>query len=763
MGIPVDGDAGPPRSQTTPMVSSDAGGPSTGSTAPPAGPDEPRQHTEGDFRAVLRIAQFRRLWLALALSSLGDWMGLLATTALASSLRASFSDKAFAIGSVLIVRLLPALIFGPLAGVVADRLDRRLTMVVADILRFGLFVSIPLVGTLTWLLIASLLIECVSLFWNPAKDASVPNLVPARRLAAANTLSLITTYGSAPLGAAIFALLATLSRALASGVSFFQTSPLDLALFFNAATFLVSAIVIFRLRGIGRAEHQRTDPYLGLWSSITEGWRFVGHNRLVRGLVIGILGGFAGAGCVVALGRLYVQILGGGDSAYGVLFGAVFVGLAAGMALGPRLLGDFSRSRLFGLSVTAAGVAMLAVAVMPNLVLACVVVVLVGMFAGIAWVTGYTLLQAEVSDELRGRTFALVQSLVRIDLLLVLAVAPALVGLIGSHRIGLWGSVRLRADGVTIVLLAAGLLAVAVGLFAYRQMDQRTGIAVLPELWNALLGRGTTALRPRHAGLFVALEGGEGSGKSTQVQRLGSWLASSGREVVITREPGGTAIGATLRDLLLDPAVRLHPRTETLLYAADRAEHVTRVIEPALARGAIVISDRFIDSSIAYQGAGRRLGADEVAELSRWATQALVPDVTILLDLPAEIGLRRARERAGMSGSSVDPAGPATNPTAGLDRIEAEQVAFHERVRDGFRRLADSAPDRYVVLDGNRLPQTLHSEIRHVISERLHTDLDPVAADPYVRPTPAETVPPETMTAEMLPDRATTKKAPSAR
>ncbi|WP_322752919.1 dTMP kinase [Frankia sp. Cas3] len=783
MGIPVDGDAGPPRSQTTPLVSSDVGGPSTGSTAPLASPDDPHQHTEGDFRAVLRIAQFRRLWLALALSSLGDWMGLLATTALASSLRASFSDKAFAIGSVLIVRLLPALILGPFAGVVADRLDRRLTMVVADILRFGLFLSIPLVGTLTWLLIASLLIECVSLFWNPAKDASVPNLVPARRLAAANTLSLITTYGSAPLGAAIFSLLATLSRALASGVSFFQTSPLDLALFFNAATFLVSAIVIFRLRGIGRAEHQRTDQHLGLWSSITEGWRFVGHNRLVRGLVIGILGGFAGAGCVVALGRLYVQILGGGDSAYGVLFGAVFVGLAAGMALGPRLLGDFSRSRLFGLSVTAAGVAMLAVAVMPNLVLACVVVVLVGMFAGIAWVTGYTLLQAEVSDELRGRTFALVQSLVRIDLLLVLAAAPALVGLIGAHRISLWGSVHLRADGVTIVLLAAGMLAVAVGLFAYRQMDQRSGIAVLPELWNALLGRGSTPLRPRHAGLFVALEGGEGSGKSTQVERLGSWLASSGREVVITREPGGTTIGATLRDLLLDPSVRLHPRTEALLYAADRAEHVTRVIEPALARGAIVISDRFIDSSIAYQGAGRRLGADEVAALSRWATQALVPDLTILLDLPAEIGLRRVRERVGTFGSSVDPAGPATKPTAGLDRIEAEQVAFHERVRDGFRRLADSAPGRYVVLDGNRPPQTLHSEIRHVISERLRTDLDPVAADPHMQPTPAETVrpdsvrpdsvppnnmpidtvPPTSVAPGMPPDRATTKRAPSAR
>ncbi|WP_239393368.1 dTMP kinase [Frankia sp. CiP3] len=782
MGDPVGGDHGPPRSRPAPAASSDGGGPSTGSTSPtPAATrDDPRQHTEGDFRAVLRIAQFRQLWLALALSSLGDWMGLLATTALASSLRASFSDKAFAIGSVLIVRLLPALIFGPLAGVVADRLDRRLTMVVADILRFGLFMSIPLVGTLTWLLVASLLIECVSLFWNPAKDASVPNLVPARRLAAANTLSLITTYGSAPLGAAVFSLLATLSRALATSVSFFETSPLDLALFFNATTFLVSAIVIFRLRGIGRTALQRADAHPGLWSSITEGWRFVGHNRLVRGLVIGILGGFAGAGCVVALGRLYVQILGGGDSAYGVLFGAVFVGLATGMALGPRLLGDFSRSRLFGLSVTAAGVAMLAVAVMPNLVLACVLVVFVGMFAGIAWVTGYTLLQATVSDELRGRTFALVQSLVRIDLLVVLAAAPALVGIIGSHRISLFGGVQLRADGVTIVLFAGGLLAVAVGLFAYRQMDQRTGIAIIPELRNALLGRETSPQRPRHAGLFVALEGGEGSGKSTQAEHLRSWLASAGREVVITHEPGGTAIGATLRKLLLDPTTRLHPRTEALLYAADRAEHVARVIEPALARGAVVVSDRFIDSSVAYQGAGRQLGADGVAALSRWATQSLVPDITILLDLPAEIGLRRVRERAERNSSTRDPSGPATSPTAGIDRIEAERFAFHERVREGFHRLADSAPGRYVVLDADQPPRTLHNKIRDVINERLRADRDSVAADPPVGPAstgPAEGMRAESMraestateattavTAELLPGRPTaTRKAPSAR
>ncbi|WP_131792757.1 dTMP kinase, partial [Candidatus Protofrankia datiscae] len=668
--------------------------------------------------------------------------------------------------------------------------------------------------------------------------ASVPNLVPVQRLATANTLSLITTYGSAPLGAAIFSLLATLSRALGSSVSFFKTSPLDLALYFNAGTFLVSAVVIFGLRGIGRANRLDAEANPGLWSSITEGLRFVGRDRMVRGLVVGILGGFAGAGCVVALGRLYVQILGGGDSAYGVLFGAVFVGLATGMALGPRVLGDYSRSRLFGLSVTAAGVTMLLVAVVPNLVLACVLVVFVGAFAGIAWVTGYTLLQAGVSDELRGRTFALVQSLVRVDLLLVLAVAPGLVGLIGSHHLDLWGHLRVRTDGVTIVLLSGGLLAVAVGLFAYRQMDERKGVAVLPELWNALLGRRAAPERPRHAGLFIALEGGEGSGKSTQVERLRSWLASSGREVVVTREPGGTALGVKLRELLLDPAARLHPRTEALLYAADRAEHVSRVIEPALARGAIVVSDRFIDSSIAYQGAGRQLGADDIAMLSRWATRSLLPDVTILLDIPARTGLARVRARASGNGSrherptdrdrggvpgrddsspfsrhdavpsrqaagkaagkdrdgptpGVDVSGASTpgasTPGAeapgatapGVDRIEAEELSFHERVRDGFRQLAERTPDRYVVLDADRSPDTVHNQIRNVVTGYLRRGEDdgpgaprpqatsdsaskePSAAVPVRPPPPERPAPPDRPThTRASPDSATISPAP---
>nr|WP_308301550.1 dTMP kinase [Frankia sp. AiPa1] len=703
----------------------------------------PREGDGGDILAVLRIPAFRRMWIQLSLSSLGDWMGLLATTALVTQLQDSFSGQAYAIGSLLIVRLMPAVILGPLAGALADRLDRRLTMVVTDVIRFALFASIPVVGTLEWLLVASFLVEAVTLVWAPAKDASVPHLVPRERLAAANTLSLIMTYGTAPLAAAIFTLLATISRALGPSVSFFRDSSVDLALYFNAATFLGSAIVIWGLRGIGRAERPETGSGPGFLASITEGWRYVGHDRLVRGLVIGILGGFAGAGCVIALGRLYVEILGGGDSAYGVLFGAVFVGLAAGMGAGPKLLGDYSRTRLFGVCVTAAGVTLVVVAIIPNLVIACILVVAVGAFAGVAWVTGLTLLQAEVSDELRGRTFALVQSLVRIDLLLVLAAAPGLVGLIGSHGVHLWGDITIRADGVTVVVLCGGLLAVAAGLFAYRQMDERAGVAVWPELWNALRGRRHTTVRPRHSGLFIAVEGIEGAGRTTQIGLLRSWLAEHGREVVATTGTsgiGGTDTGAGLRVLLFDPARRLHTRTEALLAAADRAEQVARVIEPALARGAVVLADQYVDASIAFADDARGVQADELVRLAEWATQALVPDLTVLLDLPADVA--RTRDPASATPVALSPAGArplvphqdvhgqdgsapadsgadAPGPHDASQTMDADVLAYHGRVRDNLRGRARQASSRYLVVDARRPAEDIHAEIRAAVSRRL--------------------------------------------
>ncbi|HEX6514149.1 MAG TPA: MFS transporter, partial [Nocardioidaceae bacterium] len=199
-----------------------------------------------DLRGVLRIPAFRRLWTALSLSSLGDWLGLLALTALAPRLADDgYAAANLAIAGVFILRLAPAILIGPLGGVVADRLDRRWTMVVCDVARFALFLSIPLVGTLWWLFVATLLIEVASLVWIPAKEATLPNLVPRERLETANQLSLFTTYGTAPVAAAVFAGLALLSGMLDNSVP--AIDEVELALYVNAATFLVSAATIFRL------------------------------------------------------------------------------------------------------------------------------------------------------------------------------------------------------------------------------------------------------------------------------------------------------------------------------------------------------------------------------------------------------------------------------------------------------------------------------------------------------------------------------------
>ena len=192
-------------------------------------------------------------------------------------------------------------------------------------------------------------------------------------------------------------------------------------------------------------------------------------------------------------------------------------------------------------------------------------------------------------------------------------------------------------------------------------------------------------------GLFVALEGGEGTGKSTQARLLAGHLERAGLDVVVTREPGGTPVGVAIRSIVLDPATgALAPRAEALLYAADRAHHVATVVRPALARGATVITDRYLDSSLAYQGAGRTLDRDEVEWVSGWATEGLIPDLTVVLDVEPEVGLRRAGRP---------------------DRLEAEPLDFHRRVRQGFLELAARAPQRYVVLGADRPIATVSADV----------------------------------------------------
>jgi len=696
---------------------------------------------------VLRVPAFRRLWVALSLSSLGDWLGLLATTALATTLADSYAAKNFAFGGVLVFRLLPALLLGPLAGVFADRFDRRRTMVVCDLLRFALFASIPLVGSLTWLFIASFLIEAVSLFWIPAKEASVPNLLPREQLEAANQLSLITTYGSAPVAGAVFSLLALLSQALGSSVPFFSTNPVDLALYFNASTFLFSALTIARLPEVSgaRGRDRVAQDRVGVFRSVLEGWRFVGKTPLIRGLVTGMIGGVAAAGAIVGTGKTYALSLGGGDATFGVLFGAVFLGLALGMGMGPRLLDGLSRRRLFGLMVVGAGGSLSGMALVPNSVFAVLGTLAVGAFAGAGWVIGQTLFGSEVADSLRGRTFAFVQSLMRVVLLVSVPAAAFLAGVIGQHTLEV-ASVEVGVSGVRLLLFFAGLLSVVTGLIAYRQMDDRfvdgRRVPLRRDLLAALRGHLRHADRG-HPGLLVAFEGGEGAGKSTQVRLLADWLRGQGHSVETTVEPGGTPLGARLRAVLLDPGTVVPPRAEALLYAADRADHVASTVRPALQRGAIVLTDRYVDSSVAYQGAGRSLPAAEVAKLSDWATGGLQADLTVLLDLDPAVGLARAAGRS----------------TA--DRLEAESLPFHQRVRAAFLSLAAAAPHRYLVVDAAQPAEQVAEQIRERVAALLDT---PVPAEQAARmsqqPVPSQSASPPPLSSLPLPPPPLSPPAP---
>ncbi|KRE35086.1 thymidylate kinase [Janibacter sp. Soil728] len=193
------------------------------------------------------------------------------------------------------------------------------------------------------------------------------------------------------------------------------------------------------------------------------------------------------------------------------------------------------------------------------------------------------------------------------------------------------------------------------------------------------------------SGYFIAFEGGDGAGKSTQVRHLVAALEEAGREAVVTRQPGGTTLGLALRDLVLHGQA-VSPRAEALIFAADKAQHVQEVVLPALARGAVVVTDRYTDSSVAYQGAGRSLGAQEVADLQGWAVGGLTPHLTVLVDVDPAEGRRR---RGGTH-----------------DRMESEADAFHTAVREHFLAMAKGDPARYLVVDGTTPPQEIAEQVR---------------------------------------------------
>ncbi len=441
-----------------------------------------------------------------------------------------------------------------------------------------------------------------------------------------------------------------------------------------------------------------------------------------------MVGAFAAGGVVVGLGPSYIRnTLNGGSAGWGAVFTAVFIGLAAGMFLGLRILRGFSRRRLFGLSIVGAAVPLVLIGLIPNLVIVVFLVVLLGALAGMAYVTGYTIVGTEVDDQTRGRTFAFLQSGIRVILFTVIAIAPLLAAGFTALVHAVTGGNTLRiahidynAIGYNFVLLLAAVVAVWLGIVSYQQMDDRRGVPLREDLLATFRGEpfapvpghvngSSHHVAPRR-GLLIAFEGGEGVGKSTQARLLAIWLRDQGYDVLATQEPGATKVGMRLRALLLDTAhAGLNARAETLMYAADRAEHVATVIVPALERGTVVVTDRYVDSSIAYQGRGRNQPVSEVAELNKWATGGVEPDLTILLDLPPGVGLsRRARS---------------------ADRLEAEPTDFHERVRDGFLALAAANPDRYLVLDASRSPAEITTAIQERVRDLLPDPVPPVAED----------------------------------
>jgi dTMP kinase len=650
--------------------------------------------------SVLKHSAFSKLWSALAVSSMGDWLGLLASTALAQQLAGGDYAKAnFAIAGVFIVRLIPAVLLGPLAGVLADRFDRRKLMVVTDLMRFALYLSIPIVGNYFWLYTATLLAETVTLFWSPAKEATVPNLVPRHKLESANQVQLLAAYGTAPFAAIIFSLLALFNSALSGLLNWEESTAADIALYINAFTFLYAAYVVYTLREIPSGP-AATEHGSSILQSLSTGWKFVGNSTIVRGLIVGMVGAFIAAGAVIGLARTFVDDLRAGEAAYGVLFGAVFTGLALGITLGPKALAQFSRRRIFGAALTMAGAFLVLLSLIQNLVLAILITLFLGFFSGISWVTGFTMLGLEVDDQLRGRIFAFIQSLIRVVLILVLAISPLIAAAIGRHTYQIF-EITLTYNGAAFTMFFSGIIATIVGVLSYKHMKDRPSISFFSDIRSALRGELGASTDSSTPGLFISFEGGEGSGKSTQSKLLKEWLEKQEIPTILTREPGGTDLGQGLRKILLSNETgHISPRAEALLYAADRAHHVYSVIRPNLEAGKVVITDRYMDSSIAYQGAGRILSSEEVGRISRWATESLTPHLTIILDQSPQIGLARISES---------------------DRLESESLDFHERVRDEYAILAGSDPDRHLVLDATLEVEVLAARIQERVAPLLQS------------------------------------------
>lgn len=391
------------------------------------------------FERIFCNRQFFRLWLAQVASATGDWIGFLAIAALAARIGAGNAGQA--VGVVMIARVAPGFFLASFGGVLVDRWDRKKVMVVCDIGRAATLVALPFINTVWGLVLASLVLECFTLMWSPAKEASVPNLVPDEFLTNANSLSLAAAYGTFPLAAAFGIFLAKANQWLGvvPGFHFLAPKPEATSFYFDMLSFFVSAFLISRLvlphlnkRGDGTEEQKRID-WAQAYHEVKEGWGYILQTPLVTAVLLGLCAALLGGGMVVPLGAVFSKdVLASGYAGFNVLVAGLGTGVAIGVGLLSFLQNRMNKIRTFEVSLGAGGLALIAAASMSSLTLATIGVAVLGVFAGGVYVIGFTLLQENVSNELRGRIFSAVYTLVRMCILISFALGGFLAGWLGS-------------------------------------------------------------------------------------------------------------------------------------------------------------------------------------------------------------------------------------------------------------------------------------------------------------------------------------------
>ncbi|WP_254710999.1 dTMP kinase [Streptomyces lunaelactis] len=686
---------------------------------------------ERAVRALLRFPPLRRLWSAQVVGGIGDAVAvlvLLLLTLQASVLQGTFGDgyrgAAFAVAAVLGARVLATLLFGavllgPLTTLTSPSgpLDRRWTMIGADGLRLALLIVAPL--WIDWspenapavLLITVFVAGVAERFWTVAREGAAPALLPAPPLEGAavrplpdhldalRRLWLRTGFAVIPAGAAVLLVATLIGNLLGSGIEWFSLHQAALGSYIAAGLFAASVSTLYFLELPRSLTPRPRSPLEGLRRPSTGNGLDKGRTDAIPLFVLACAAVAGAISSAVAVSVLHAFDLGGGPATFALLVLALTGGTGLGIRGAGSVLPTLSRRRLLALALALTGVALLAMGLVPDTATVLFLALLAGLAAGVAASIGHALIDQEAEEFRRGRISEHLQAVVRVAIGLGAIAAPLLAAAIGPHRLAS-GDFVFAHGGAAFTLMLVGALLLPVAAIVLAKTDDRAGVPLRRDLGDALRGGSDPAQAPAATGFFIAIEGGDGAGKSTQVDALAEWIRAKGHEVVVTREPGATPIGKRLRSILLDvSSAGLSNRAEALLYAADRAEHVGSVVRPALERGAIVISDRYIDSSVAYQGAGRDLSPTEIARISRWATDGLVPHLTVLLDVSPEA----ARERF----------------TEAPDRLESEPAEFHQRVRAGFLTLAAADPGRYLVVDAGQEPSSVATVVRHRLDQLL--------------------------------------------